>query len=969
MKNLLSALALGLALMMGMGSAASLSYADFEGKPPLGPQDKLRQELLPYDLAKLNCLAINYCENLVDMRVNLTSYTHLDSDINAWDAWNLQFPDDTARFVEGLVFEARYSPVVRLELARKLLKGLMAAHVPGTRAEYFFRHRSAGKTYMIFDDQEKENEGRLTLANWGDSVEGALKVGFRAKIGDEWQAVEAFEYTDTPAAGGHPAVARTGATADDLEAATRTSVNWNQSPYSFKRHYTNDKGAVDFTGRYWFSDANKPIEYTFESKDAEEVDVVVGEPGGFMHLLWDCNPNNIAPGIIHLPDRKTVYHSDKDGSITLEAPDYNYFILRKETVWVSRGHSSALLVMWEGQPSAIEALEDNGYGEIRLRFAKKGDSAGGRVWLYPIPWLDTPELNYVHRNAESFLATGQLMQNGFPSQQMVNAIPAALAAGAWLMTHYNDPMAATVRRQAENAVDAMILPEDEGKWFLRTFFEIKAAAWMVLLGKEMNDQRLIDKYTPRVEKIMERQLSKTLGYDGDALGGGWSHFNAMKAVWLAWEATGREDYKEVHDRALAVYTIDEKGIYIKGELMDAPGGFNTYSGALPLGIWGHAGELDKVEQLINLDVPNGWGDDPTLPVSKVLHDGGAGPWAQDDSQPDFVGYCLRGLNLPRDKQYLLPFGAAPMYDAKGKIRITGERIMENPFFPKPGDTLRTLNKGEKLPDPPARSVTLKPGSEIEKAHMVAESGTVAEGQRVIKAGEAPVTYAFTVGKKATGAALDLTASGEAYQVQVSPDGKRWYQRLDSWSEGAEMRSLDLSFLTGSFDEMVRLETIDPASDGKVIVDEKTTHIERGHCRYVDEGGSFVYRLALPGVIQAQAELIVGNGYHVEISPDGKQWQEGLRADTIDRRDDRYVTDAAWVQMLDLTPAMSEEGEVYLRFSGLEQMGVYDKGAFLRRLAIYGIFKTDKIHVRLNNAGRPEGPALKLDQLTLRSWSR
>ena len=84
------------------------------GQSSLGPHDNLRHEFAPYSLAKLNCLGLNYCENLLDERVNLTSYTHLGYDANNQDAWHLQFPDDTARLLEGLAWEDEYSPVVRL---------------------------------------------------------------------------------------------------------------------------------------------------------------------------------------------------------------------------------------------------------------------------------------------------------------------------------------------------------------------------------------------------------------------------------------------------------------------------------------------------------------------------------------------------------------------------------------------------------------------------------------------------------------------------------------------------------------------------------------------------------------------------------------------------------------------------------------------------------------------------------------
>ena len=701
-----------------------------------------------------------------------------------------------------------------------------------------------------------------------------------------------------------------------------------------------------------------PIEYTFESSDADFMDVIIGKEGEPMPMMRD----GAAPGFIHLPDRQTVYRSDHQGDITLSSPDFNYFILRKATAWACPGYSTALLVMWEGSPDSVTAYAENGYGRIHVRYPKAGAAASGRVWLYPFSWVDDDDMGYIYRNAESFLQTGKMMLNGFPSVDLVNALPTGLASGAWLLAKYNDPAAIAARVQAENAVDAMLFPEDEGKWFIRSFYEVKAAAWMVKLGQLTNDQAMIDKYTPWVERIMARLLSGTLGYDGKAWPGGWAHFNSMKAVWLAWEATGRQDYMDAYIRALTVYTIDAAGIYRYGTAMDDPGGFNTYFGTLPMAEWGAAGDWGSVDQLINLDVPSGVS---TLLVSELWNDAGAGPWAQDDANPDFIGYCLRGLALPLEQQDLVPVGSGVMYDADGSVSFHDGSIVENPFFLEGTNSSTTLNQGEKLPSS-TYQIICKPGREIERNYMVSESGIGTNGTRVIQAGDGPVIYGFSLLDGTDDVALDMTLSGDAYQVSVSPDGMHWYQRLDSWSAVPERRAVDVSFLAGNPDEQIRIKEIDPADDALVMESQTQTRLERGHCRYIDAGGSFVYRLTLPKVIQARAELVVGNGYRVEISADGSQWQEALRADSFPVRHGIHVADAAWTRMVDLTPALNGSSEVvYIRFSDLGQPSTFGgQQAFLRRVTVYGIFKSNRIYVRLDNVGRAGAAPLEIEELSV-----
>ena len=911
--------AIALCLLVFAGSAA---MAAFGGLPPLGPADALRHDFRPYDLFKLNYLGVNYCENLLDMRVNTPAYTHLGFDSNSSDAWHLHFPDDAGRLMEGVAWEDQFSPVVRLELMRRMVKGMLAAHIPGTRAYTFFRHRGGGKTFLISDDSAGAKQGRLTLVNWGDSAEGLVSVGFRAEKGGQWYGIEQFERTDTPAG------------AADLGTA-RSPRYWNESPYAFTRQFTNPALNVSFTGRYWLSDEDMPIEYGFESRDADNLQIVIGEPGKPMPILG----NKDLPGVLQLPGG-TAFASDRTGDKVFSDPQFNYLIIRKPTAFGSPGYWTALLVMWQERPDKIEALAANGYGEIRLSYGKKP----GKVWLYPFQWINPKDMDYIDLNARSFLARGKLAHNGYPSQQMVNAGAAGLAAGAYLLSKYNDPLAVTARINAENAVDEIFDAEADGMTLTRAFFPVRAAAWMVKAGKAAGDQRIIDKYSPIVDRSMHRLLSE-LGYDGKGWASGWDHFNCIKAAWLAYDATGKQEYLDVYDRALTVYTIDAKGIYRYGVPMAAPGGFETYSGALALGAWGNAGKMDWVNLLINLDVPNGW-NNPTVPLADIWNDAGSGPWAQDDANPEYVGFCLRGANIPQKRKYVLPVGSFPVYGASGKVEVTRQPMVENPFFPRGADKLEILPEGKTPTPPKVSTIVIKPGGSEEKSHLVREVGKVESGQRMLSPDGLPLTYRFET-KGVSGAAVDLTIKGR-YRIDVSPDGKRWYARLESWSDKPCEQSLDLSTFTGSHDELLRLFEIVPADDGK----------------YLQPDGSFVYRLDLPDVTECFIELLVGNDYRVQCSSDGKTWHDELTAGQIKSKP---AADAAWLRMLDVTKYLSNDRGVYIKLSDAGDSKSYDgKHAFLRRLAVYGVLNSGSVLVRIANTSNA-GEGLVVQQAVFRSW--
>ena len=903
------------------------SSAWFGKQPPLGAQDERRHLFRPYSAVELDYLAANYCENLLDKRLNITSYTHQGFDSNRWDAWHLQFPDDAARLVESLVWEDEYSGIARLETVRRIALGLLAAHIPGTQGYHFFRHRTGGKTYLIFD--HPGGEGRLLLSTWGDEIQGLASIGFRARFGGAWFEQKDFARNDVPADAATPAVAR-------------APEYWNESPFIFTRDFQAPDRAVRFTGRYWLSDEDKPIECAYESADAEELAIEIGEPGKSIPLLWDA----AAPGIIEFGDRKTLWRSDKDGAQVMHTPECRYLVLRKDATWACPGYGSCLLVLWEGQPAAIEAVPGNGFGQIRILYAKQNAAVKGRVWLYPFHWINPDDFDYVFRNAESFLAQGRLLHNGFPSHQMINAIPSGLAAAAFLLSKYRDPSAQTVRIEALNTVDAFLEPEHKNRRFARLFLEVKAAAWMTQLGKLTNDAAIADEYAAWVKLTMERLLSPEAGYDGTAWPDGWTHFNNMKATWLAHEATGIPAYRDAYERAMAVYSIDAKGVYRHGEALKAPGGFEVYAGALPMAVWGHWGLKDRVDQLITLQVPNGW-HHPEIPVADLWNDAGAGPWSQDDAQPDMIGYMLRGYDLPRSPKRLLPTGAFPTSSEAGAFEATYAPIVDNPFFLAGPRVDKELKEGELPPVPQVKTV------EIDLSGQNATPPCIT--QRIDVTG-------------AAGAALDMGMARGAYLVEASPDGEHWFPRLDTWCDKPTARSVDLSFLVGARDELVRTLTLAPPDDTPFLQSAVNDAIVRTHCRCVTPEGSLVYRFDLPGVEQCHIEFLLGNNYRIDLSRDGQSWDEALSPGQITPSKADNQKNAGWIRMVDASAYARSEAKVFVRFRNAGNDPAYGgEPAFLRRVTIYSAYKAATIHVRVRTAPYARQQGFVAEWLRLRTW--
>ncbi len=908
----LAALACGLAL----GSAASADVG-FGGAPTLGPRDTLRQALKPYDLVKLNVLGAAYCENLLDCRNNITSYSQLNYDAPWGDGYNLQFPDDSARFMECLAWEDQFSPVVRLELMRRLTKGMIAARVPGSFAESYFRHRSGGKTFLAFGDKQGK-EGRFLLSMWGDELSGSLKVGFRIREGGAWRPMGDFAHK-----------AEDDALTD--AATARSDRYWHASPITVKRAYSAGAARVQGSARYWLSDEDKPVEYAFQSDAGDGVELTVGEPGCPLPLLGDYR----MPTTIHLPDRAVSYRNDRDGDKAFVRPAFRYLILRKHGgSWGTTGYSPALLVMWEGTPERVEVIADKGYGEVRVQYAGRK----GRIWLNPYYWLDDNDLEMIHRNAESFLKRGVLLQNGFPTQQMLNALPSGMASGAYLLTKYRDPMAVTARVNAARAVDRLFAAEDEGKTLVRSFFPVKAAAWMAKTATLMKDAALHAHYSRLVDRAVKRMCSPAMGYDGAAWPGGWDHFCSSKALWLAYDATGNPDYLAAYERAVAVYTIDEKGIYRRGVKMEAPGGFDTYSGSLALAVWGHSGKLDYVQKLIDLAVPNGW-HQPERLVRDTWNDAGAGPWAQDDANPEYVGLSLKGAALPTAPKVMTAVGAFPGYDARGKVTPRNAPLLHNPYF--------------------------LPGQAAGRAAKVTSAALLRSA--VTRTAGRPLLVRLPLGD-AAGAGVDLRIRGDGYRISVSPDGKQWLPRLDTYDPKPAPQSLDLSFLCGSREELVRLEGVTAPDDARLLASPGGTVAAAERRRFTARGGRLVYRIPVAGATTCRLELIVGNGYRVDVSADGRRWRTAASAQDADGGSGKLVADAGMIRMVDATPEAARSGVVYVRLRDAGAAGAFGgRTAFLQRLAVYGALRCRQAWLRVENVSARPGASFTVEGMALRRW--
>ncbi|MBP5273641.1 MAG: hypothetical protein ILO36_01720, partial [Abditibacteriota bacterium] len=506
---------------------------------------------------------------------------------------------------------------------------------------------------------DTEGDGWASLCYLGDSMEPGVSIGFEAIKGGATYPIGDFTWSDPEDRNGSMGRAR-------------SSEYWNETRYVWRRDYKAPAGTVKAGFTSWMSDEYMPMEINWNTSAFDKVVTLFGKGKGGMKIFSSVT----GPARVHLPDRKTVYASDKDGDVVIDKPDFNYIILTKTPGWANRGYGQAVVIIWEGKAEKLELLAEDGYGQIRLT-----NAPGKKSWISYSKWMDPDEMGGLVRNADSFLKTGAYLPQDIPLPENNNADYTGLAAAAYMMLRWKDPYAYTLLPHAERAVDS-VMKGFPDKHFVRAFFPVRACAWMIKAAKEKKDPEMEAKYTAYLETAMEKLW--VYGYHPEYGGwnGTWDHWNCVRALFMAWTATGREEYYDKWQKSLEQVTVDETGMYVNGQIKKSPGDFNTYFGAMPMGAWGAAGWRDMCETYMHLAVPANENNDKPL-VKDLWNDAGAGPWAQDDANPEFVGYCLAGIPMPYTGKVCVPVGSFASYDDKGDLTLKNEQLVENPFF-RPG---------------------------------------------------------------------------------------------------------------------------------------------------------------------------------------------------------------------------------------------------------------------------------------------
>jgi len=214
-----------------------------------------------------------------------------------------------------------------------------------------------------------------------------------------------------------------------------------------------------------------------------------------------------------------------------------------------------------------------------------------------------------------------------------------------------------------------------------------------------------------------------------------------------------------------------------------------------------------------------------------------------------------------------------------------------------------------------------------------------------------------------GAGLDFEIEGDGFAVDVSPNGERWFRRLDTWTDTLKRQSVDISFLTGNTDELVKREVIVPGNDSSFLVDAGGSVVTADSRRVVNGGHGFVYKIDLQHTTNPYLEVFLGNACSLELSEDGKIWHEVSLSPKQESGDG-----STWIHMVDVRHYLDGGKILFVKVQeGKEANTGEVASAFLKRLTLYAAMKSEKVFVRLSNVSTSESDAFGLKQVVLRTW--
>ena len=618
----------------------------------------------PYDYQTANWRAGNYIQSLF---YDYSSVPALSENFIGKDVVPVNRLPDLYYFgnagIDILDFseEAEFTPLVRLDLIKRLYKGLAASAYPSADNLWVTYSGTKRQTSVVRPSSAVTPQypgSRLLTRNLPDTVKENLAMVYpRCKVSDVWYDDSSYSFTDLSDNVYQPA----------------------DGSYLTKRIFSSASlPEIEMRGFGWDGDRDKMVALELISAaDASRESIQLAitsfvDPGMAFTAPY---PTEI-PETIQLPNEAEV--TGVDWSIS--SPSYQHLIIyTKDADKSGNAYQNALLVIWEGTPSKVTVdWESGAYRSVYIEYSGSGD-IDERIWLERFQGVDpSASLGHIHNIGNNMVNQGTVGMPGFMAAESgwMEEIVSGLAAGAYILCEYDsaedqfggDDYAVTAQQFSTQMLDDRISmwggrgrePSDYHEFVTAAYYLAKLYD---LPGRFYNTTRR-DYYKNWMKIWADRLVN-------DNRRGA----RVMMSLWRAYELTGDITYSDRYNSLRSDYEVSEETGLKRYGIWKTPRDFYGYGDFLgAIGRRGNAQDVEDIQKLINyLANQKRWTDNGYMGVW----------WEVTVENHNYFGRWCKGLGMESFPKTIVSISEFPRYYKDGEnivIDLNGKPAIYNPSY-------------------------------------------------------------------------------------------------------------------------------------------------------------------------------------------------------------------------------------------------------------------------------------------------
>ena len=669
-----------------------LSILLFSSKPSFA-MELITQDNAPYTYEEANWRVGNYMQTLFYDYSSLPALS--ENFIGRGKLPTERFPDlyyigDTGLDLLSFCEEAIYTPVVRLELIKKIFKAMYNSHYKNADALWLVYSGTKRQVSFLSPTHERgPNFGsaseypasKLIARNLPDTAPEKLALVWpRVKVNNKWYDDSNMEFEDIK----------------------NNIADKHEQSFTTERLYTSaEAGQVKIKGIGWNGLQDKVLELTLSmpaDKNRQKAQLVFSNLTDKKMGFSAPYPTEL-PETIQLPDGSEI--SSKQFSV--EKPDYNYIIIyTKDADKSGFEYQNAMMFGWKEKPSKITVHWSNNSKSSRHKAypgtegktdALAGVYGGGyyrvdfeyddktniqkNVWMERFQGVDPSlSLNHLHHIAQNICSNGRVGMPGYLCtesgwlEEPVCAFPAA----AYVLALYDkqeDKYGGNFSQEAVNIatkiVDDRIAMWKRGRKSSNFHEYVSGACYLSLLYDlpgRFNDSKKRDYYKKWARKWANILVKK----ENENKNCSARH---MMALWRAYELTGNQKYRRTFEKSRAAYKISEKDGLYKNNKWIPPRKFYSYGDLMgALGRRGTKKDAEDIQKLITyLTNQKRWTDNGYMGYW----------WEVTIENHNFFGRWCKALDMADVPKRIVSVSEFPVYYKK-KGKVVGRMSDVPPFY-------------------------------------------------------------------------------------------------------------------------------------------------------------------------------------------------------------------------------------------------------------------------------------------------